>query len=148
MPQLAIQFHQGDGCPQEKGPGRERLSPFHPRVEGPGRRPRRELPRQVGGSPPELAQRLAELGVVQVRVLVGRFLRAACAHTMKAFMGRDVGLALAGAVDAHRHGHQSPVVAAEHLADGLADAHGEFVIVRLAVLLFLLDLAQLSGPRG
>ena len=71
--------------PQEKGPCRERLAPFHPRVEGLAGAPRR----RVGGAHLQsLPSVLLSSALCRCGYWSASFLRAACAHTMKAFMGR------------------------------------------------------------
>lgn len=83
-------------------------------------------------SPPEFAQGLAELGVVQVGVLVGQLPpRGLRPHHEGVHGPLHVRLALVPVVHAHRHGHQSPVVPVQHLTHRLPDADGEAVVLLL-----------------
>jgi len=80
-------------------------------------------------SPPELAQGLAELGVVQMRVLVGQLPAGGLRPHHEGVHGPlDVRLGLERSVAADGHGHQAPVVALQHLRDGVADAGGEALV--------------------
>ncbi len=54
----------------------------------------------------------------------------------------DVRLVLAGAVHSHRHGHQGPVVALQHLGHRVPDAHGE--LFYLLVLFEVCEMAALA----
>ncbi len=70
------------------------------------------------------------------------FLRAACAHTINAFhRSLHVRLVLFEAVHSHRHGHQRPVVAFQHLRHRISDAHRELVFF------VLLELAKRPRPE-
>ena len=81
-------------------------------------------------SPPQLPQGLAELGVVQVGVLIGQLPSGRLRPHHEGVHGPlHVRLALVAVVDADRHGHQRPVVAVQHLAHRLSDADGEAVIL-------------------
>lgn len=84
---------------------------------------------------------------MEVRVLVSQFPPGSLCPDHEGIHGPlDVGFALVTSIDPDGHGYQSPVIAAQHLADCLADAHRELVVVRLRVLLFLLDLSHVPIP--
>ena len=86
--------------------------------------------------PPKFAQSLAEFCVVQVRVLIGQLPPCSLSPDHERVHGSlDVWFIFAGAVDAHRHGHQRPVVALQHLGHGVSDAHGELLFLALLLVL-------------
>lgn len=82
--------------------------------------------------PPKFAQGFAEFRVVQMRVLIGQLPPCSlspdheCVH--RSF---DVRFIFTWAVDAHRHGHQRPVVALQHLGHRISDTHGELFLFAL-----------------
>ncbi len=81
-------------------------------------------------SPPKFSECFAELGVMQVRILIRQFpARGLRPHHERVHRPLDVRLVLAARVHAHGHRHERPVVAVEHLTDRLADADGEAVVV-------------------
>lgn len=86
--------------------------------------------KQPACSPPELPQGLAELRVVQVRVLVGQFPpRRLRPHHEGVHWPLHVLFVLVSAAYANGHGHEGPVVALEHLAHSVADSRGEAVVL-------------------
>lgn len=89
--------------------------------------------------PPEFSECLAELRVVKVRVLIRQLPPSSLSpHHERVHWSLNVGLILGRSVNAHRHGHEGPVVTLEHLGHGFADASGKLVF------LVLLEVAQRS----
>ncbi len=77
--------------------------------------------------PPEFPEGFAQLGVVEVRVLVGEFAsRRLRPHHEGVHRALDVRLPLLRAVRSRRHRHQRPVVPLEQVTDGILDLLGEF----------------------
>lgn len=93
--------------------------------------------------PPQLPQSLAQLGVVQVWILIRELSAGSLRPNHERIHGSlDVRFILQGSVPPHGHGHQGPVVSLEDLRDGVPYASREPVVV-LGVQL----LAQ-TGEQG
>ena len=109
-----------------------------------------ECLRRGSCSPPQLAQGLGELSVVQVRVLVGQFTSCGLGpHHECVHRPLDVRLALFTPWRTCGHGHQRPVISLEHLTDGVLDVAWVVGVVRPAATTsaVTVDVAQLAGQR-
>ncbi len=95
-----------------------------------------ELMQKKKHLPPKFAQSFAELGVVEVRILIRELpARRLRPHHKRVHRSLHVRLVFVRAVHSHRHGHQRPVVAFQHLRHRISDAHRElvfFVLLELA----------------
>ncbi len=83
-------------------------------------------------SPPEFSEGLAELGVVQVWILIRQLPARGLSPNHEGVHGSlDVRLALDRAAAPRRHGHQGPVVTLQHLRHRVPDARREPLVLAL-----------------
>lgn len=87
--------------------------------------------------PPKFSQCFAEFRVVEMRVLIGQLPPCSLSPHHKRVHGSfDMRLAFTGAVHAHRHGHQGPVVTLQNLGHRVSDAHGKLFFLALLLVVW------------
>lgn len=87
--------------------------------------------------PPKFAQGFAEFRVVQMRVLISQLPPCSLSPDHECVHGSfDMRFTFTGAVDAHRHGHQRPVVTLQHLGHRISDTHGKLFFFALLLVIW------------